>query len=139
MWIFVSWNSEVTAQSLYTFLFFMKSSIYENLPLYVLNYPRKLTTSNTRKTGNTLIGKDCVTLKLTSWCSESRLFHTRSRLLQSAGRSCTPGLWSPDRSGTERLYWPITKRRPSLEMKRGVPKTGVVVYYKFQLWFIRSD
>lgn len=107
-----------------------------NLSSHVLNYPRKSTTSNTRTTGNTQVGIECVTWKLTSWRSESRLIHTRSRLLQSAGRSHTPGQWSPGKSETGRLYWPITKRRPGLEMKRGVPKTGEVVYYKFHVYIL---
>lgn len=108
-----------------------------NLSSHVLNYPRKSTTSNTRTTGNTQVGIECVTWKLTSWRSESRLIHTRSRLLQSAGRSHTPGQWSPGKSETGRLYWPITKRRPGLEMKRGVPKTGV--YYKFHVYIINKE
>lgn len=87
----------------------------------------------------TQVGIECVTWKLTSWRSESRLIHTRSRLLQSAGRSHTPGQWSPGKSETGRLYWPITKRRPGLEMKRGVPKTGEVVYYKFHVYIINKE
>lgn len=127
VWPWPQWPSEAISNEGFLHFATLNSQLWKyeiKQPVYVLNYPRKSITSNTSTTGNTQVGIECVTWKLTSWRSESRLIHTRSRLLQSAGRSRTPGQWSPGKSETERLYWSITKRRPGLEMKPGVPKTG---------------